>query len=499
MSAMVSLLCAHGRHAASGLALVTTDAVCSYSQLDTWSSHAAGHLLRAGLLSGDRVLLHFRNTLQLVIAYYACFRAGVLAVPIGLDWAQHDLGRLLKAIAPAAYLGERTEYVHWLKHIGATALPLAYVSGIGAVTRYARDFVDLLSPLPERPTPPAGTPAVVLHTSGTTATPKSVVHDDQTLLWRARTVASFARQPDIIVLGMPLVHPFGFTTLVRSLAAGATVILVPPFDADAILDAIAKHQATSVIGVPALYYDLITAQTVRPRNTTSLRTCVIGGDVVPITLQRDFYDAFGVGLVTVYGSTEAGLIAIDWRGRHDEATLGYPVPGVAVRLVDDQGHPVDPGYIGELEVRSPGLARGYWSDMTVGSRDDPWLRTGDLASCDPDGLLRFHGRTTEVIVRAGLNVSPQQIEEALLEHPAVTEAAVFGIPDLRLGQSIAACVSLRAGHKVTGTEVRTFLFTRLAPYTIPEHIHIASQLKRTTGGKLDRAGIREEVLRSSLG
>jgi long-chain acyl-CoA synthetase len=280
--------------------------------------------------------------------------------------------------------------------------------------------------------------------------------------------------------------------LLASLDAGATAVVSAGFDADRLLDDIAAHRCTDMMAMPVMYQQLCAAQRAQPRDVSSLRVCLAGGDSVTPTLKTTFARAFGRPLYEIYGSTELGMIAANWsQAAQLSGSCGSAMPGMEIAMADatNDVH----GTHGECIVRSPSLMIGYWGapDATAAAVKDGWFHTGDLMRQDPEGYLWFEGRRKEIIIRGGSNVSPQEVEAALYEHPGVREAGVVGAQDTILGERVVAFVSRSPGSNIDAEALIAFVGKRLAAYKTPEQIVFLETLPKSAVGKVQRALLRE--------
>jgi acyl-CoA synthetase (AMP-forming)/AMP-acid ligase II len=263
-------------------------------------------------------------------------------------------------------------------------------------------------------------------------------------------------------------------------------VLFERFDPDPILDAIERHRCTWVLGLPFMFGALLQQQRARARNVSSLRTCLVGGDVCPPQLQDQFPFFFGIPLRSVWAATEAcGSLTYGLQ----PGPVSRIATGAQVRLVNDDHEPVPRGEVGELVVRGPHVTIGYWAGPGQ-IKDAPmkgWFHTGDLMRQDEKGYLWFVARKKHLIIRGGSNISPVEIERVLTAHPAVRDAAVVGVPDPDLGQRVAGLVQLEDSAQGVGlNEILAFATERLADYKVPETIEVVDKIPRNTLGKIDR-------------
>jgi long-chain acyl-CoA synthetase len=339
-------------------------------------------------------------------------------------------------------------------------------------------------------------PAAIIYTSGTTARPKGVTHTQETLMALA-TARGLEIENWYTVLPLTqMMHISGIAYCLASLLAGATVALLPAFDAAAALDCVERLRCNYIFGLPPFMQALIDEQRQRPRDVASLEDCAVGGDATPVAVQDRFEEVFSIPLRELYGMTESGVIMINSRERLRPGSLGVADGRVTVRVVDGDGCELPRGATGELAVQSPSNFTGYWNDpeSTQETLRNGWLHTGDLARMDEEGFCWFEGRKKEIIVRGGSNISPQEVEEAFHHHPAVREAAVTAMPDPIDGEKVVAFVSLWDGHTAAAKELFDSLRPRLADYKLPEAIFFLSRLPHGPTGKVQRQLLRQLLL-----
>jgi long-chain acyl-CoA synthetase len=269
---------------------------------------------------------------------------------------------------------------------------------------------------------------------------------------------------------------------------GATIVLVPRFEPDVVLDTIAAEGVSIFAGVPAMYAALLAAQTANPREVGSLRECFGGGSALPVELIREVEDRFGCPLYEGYGLSETSPMACV--NRPDDAlpgSIGTPIWGVEMRIVDGEGNALPPGEVGEVAIRGHCVMTGYLNKPEATAEaitEDGWFLSGDLGRMDEEGRFFIVDRKKELIIRGGENVYPREVEETLHEHPAVAFAAVVGLPDERLGEEVAAVVQLKPGQSVEGEELIDFVKQRLAAYKYPRRVAFVDQLPLGGTGKV---------------
>ena len=495
MKSIIEQLREYRRAKPDAVLLIARDRPYTRAEVDDQSSLVASRLLAEGLAPGDRVAIHLANSIEIVIAYYACFKAGLIAVPINTRFAAAEIAYVVGHSEARAYIGQPDLFVHAAK---ATAqVPLRYMVGNDA--QGLLSFNDLLapgSPAAAMPVIDLDAPTVVLYTSGTTARPKGVIHTRRSLA--ATTAASadaFFQKTDRISIVLPMVH-------IAALSAFFTAVLleiipvVLPFEPSAVLDAVEKHEITILTAMPALFRMLADTQAAKPRRISSIRACLVGGDSAPAALHEQCREVFGAPLLEVYGLTEAVPLTYNTLVERRPGSMGKKITHAEIRLVADDGSEVPRGEVGQLTARSPIACTGYWNDpeATAAAIKDGWFHTGDLARQDDEGFYWFAGRSKEIIIRGGSNVSPQEVEEALYQHPAVAEVAVVGKPDEQWGEILVAFIALKPGSSLNADELTAFASERIAKYKVPEVIIFEPTLPKGPTGKVARRPLRERLL-----
>jgi len=471
-------------------ALYNKGRVLTYAELDGEAEHLARRLIACGTKPGDRVALHMQNGVEIAIAYFACFLAGAIAVPINARMKAAEIEYVLEHSGCSIYFGQCELFQEIAKSRGRLPTVRQFViDGRGLEVGSDRLAAELATTAPDQP-------AVILYTSGSTARPKGVVHTHRSAQSAASDFIRHLRvgEADVVAIVTPMVHSAGFFTLLASVGAAAKALTVAGFDADIVLDAIVQHRGTHMLAMPVMYRALIAAQRGRPRDVSSARAFFAGGDVVPPALQGEFAKCFGCALHEGYGTTETGLVALNLSDAASRVgSFGRPIRGVDIAVVDADGAPVSVGAEGELLVRSASNMAGYWNDPVATDRvlEHGWFHSGDLVREDREGYLWFRGRKKEVIVRGGSNISPQEVEAVLYQHAAVREAGVAGPPDEIWGQRVVAFVSRRPGLAVTADQLIAFVAERLAVYKTPEEIVFLDDLPKTPAGKVERRALLE--------
>jgi malonyl-CoA/methylmalonyl-CoA synthetase len=445
----------------------------SSGELEERSRSAAIRLLCAGLHPGDRFVLSAGTSAQLVIAYVAALRAGLVVVPLNTAYTRTEVSRIVSDAQPSAAAVDDEERARWIRE--ASEQPIA-VHGI-----------DL-----ELPTSTASgveidhaesdDPALLVYTSGTTGLPKGAPLTHGNLLSSAAAVnLAWRWEPDDrLLLTLPLFHLHGLGVGINgSLCAGATIVLRPKFDPADVADRCADG-VSLFFGVPAMYQRLATSG--RAQELRGLRLLVSGSAPLPASLGMAIADETGQIPLERYGMTETVMLTSNpYDGPRKPGTVGLPLPGVELRLAEST----------EIEVRGPNVIAGYYKRPDANAEvftDDGWFRTGDLGALGDDRYLTIVGRSKDLIITGGYNVHPREVEEALGTHPDVREVAVVGRASERWGEEVTAVVV--AERPVEIEDLRSHAARTLAPYKVPKTIEFAAELPRNALGKLLRSELR---------
>ena len=474
-----NLLIEHARHQPTKAAVITNERSITYGELDVAVNCLARHLVSQGLERGDRVAVHWHNSIEYVVLMMGIWRAGMIMVPINprlkaaeIDYVLENSGARLLFSEPAL---------------------AGLVNGVKAESE-----LPMLNATCERlPDVDSDAPAIILYTSGTTARPKGMVHSQRSLFEGSRTLVGFVAGLNERPLAVSqLAHIAALTCVfIPGLIEGATIVLQRSFEAGAALDLIERFGCTYFFSLPAALQQMAEAQAVRPRKVSSIKSIGAGGDSVSVALHRRVWDQFHVEVQEGHGMTELCPSSFNPSGAVRAGSVGLPC-GTSVRIVDLQGHDVKPGEAGELLLRGNAGCIGCWNDPEATARlyEGGWLRTGDLFSRDEDGYLWFQGRLKQIIIRGGSNISPQEVEEALYKHPDVLETGVVGLPDPMFAEVPVAFVSLREGRDVLHGELIAHARTLLADYKVPTRIFFMDELPKGLTGKVDRRRLREVLL-----
>ena len=506
---------ADGADGADGAARSDGAPGLSYAALARDAQAFGAALVEAGVERGDRVAIWCGNCTEWIIAALGLFAAGAVLVPVNTRFKGTEASVILSRsgarvlVTVTDFLG--TDYVAMLDDAGVD-LPalqtMVIVRGPASGRGVAwDDFVGTATPasLAEVRSRSAALgpddPSDILFTSGTTGVPKGVVMTHGRTLtvatdWVAMTGLSAG---DVYLQVNPYFHMFGLKAgILASVASGATMLPEPVFDVDRVLGRVAAERVTVLPGPPTLYQSILDHPDRARHDLSTLRVAVTGAADIPVELIRRVHDELPFSeIVTGYGLTEGGTACATSAEDDAEAiatTVGRPRPGFEVRIVDEGGHDVDAGEAGEVLLRGGSIMAGYLDDPAETAKvlsAEGWLRTGDLGVLDEAGRLRIVGRVKDMFIVGGFNVYPAEIENALLRHPAVRQAAVIGIPDQRLGEVGMAFVVVSGD--VSGEDIIGWSRNEMANYKVPRVVEIIDELPLNATGKVMKETLREQA------
>jgi long-chain acyl-CoA synthetase len=494
MSNLALNLVATARRIPQRVAAIAEEHAMSYSELDAASSRLATFLDSKGVGVGDRVGVMLPNTPAAVIAYYGIWRVGAIAVPMNPLMQAREVSFYLSNTGAMALIGCPEFAAAATQGAEAAGARLWIVDDSGLA-----EMTDGLSEFGEPVERADSDTAVILHTSGTTGTPKGAelthgsLGSNQEVIVRSLLQLTDA---DVVMACLPLFHVFGMTCAMNAaITAGSGLSLCARFHPAKAIERIQRDGVTVLEAVPTMYTAMLSvADQFTPEATASLRTCVSGGAALPVAVLADFEKTFDTVILEGYGLSETSPAAAF---NHPDAerrpgSIGTPIEGVRLRLVDADGKEVPPSTPGEIQIKGPNVMKGYWNlpDATRDSIKDGWFATGDIAVVDEDGYYFVVDRKKDLIIRGGYNVYPREVEEALYEHPDVAAVAVIGIPHDALGEEIGAAVVLKSAGSASADDLRQFVKERVAAYKYPRRIWFVDALPTGPTGKLLRREVK---------
>ncbi|HEX9821068.1 MAG TPA: AMP-binding protein [Methylomirabilota bacterium] len=476
------------------------DTVLTFADLEARTNRVASALRELGVGAGDRVALMFSNDVKFLEVLFGPMRLGAVAVPLNTRMGDDALRYVVEdaeasvviaSRAMAERAGALVAGARGVKHLIADA-----PAGDGALAY--DELTAAASPeLARRRTDPDEV-CMQPYTSGSTGKPKGVLLTHGGQIWNADVLrkAILCDPTERALIAVPLFHKNALAGAVKPfLLAGGSLVILPGFDAREVIRAIERYRVTYLTGVPAMYTMILAETELLARHDVgSLRYAVCGSAEVPEELLEEFRRVFKAPIAESYGLTEGGPVPITntrW-GLKRRGSCGLEIPGSDVRLVDDEGRDVPVGQPGELLTRNPGLAKGYWKlpEVTARKLRDGWLSTGDLLRRDADGFYYFVGRKDDMINVAGENVYPKEVEDVLLRHPNLRDAAVVPVPHGVKGEVPVAFVVEREPGRTSEEEVKRFFLERGAPYAHPRRVMFLDALPLGGTGKLDRNALR---------
>jgi long-chain acyl-CoA synthetase len=479
------------------------DAVCiidagrevSWAQVDKDATDVAAGLAARGLHPGDRIALLLGNSYDFVTAYYAAARAGLVAVPLNPAYTSAEVAVLLADSGARMLLVQPSTLQ--VGEESAAALPGCEVISV-ADGEWQSIAADGARQPRIEPTVGEDTLALLLFTAGTSGRPKGAMLTHGALRANIELLLALTEPPavvdsDVVLIVLPMFHVYGLNTaLGLAIAAGATCVISDRFDPVESLALIARHAITTIAGAPAMYQAWCATPGLREAMGT-VRLLSSGGAPLPVRVFTAFADLTGLEIYEGYGMTETAPVVATTlvSGAPKAGSVGKPLPGLDVRLVDEAGGEVDEGDPGEVWVRGPSVFRGYWPDAGGGPDEEGWFRSGDVAYTDEDGDLHVVDRRREVILVNGFNVYPREIELVIDDLDGVAECAVVGVADDATGEAVTALVVAKRGADLTPEQIAAHCAVKLARFKCPTVIRVVAALPHSATGKVAKGRLRD--------
>jgi len=479
----------------------------TYAELRA-AAHRVAHALHAsGIRPGDRVAMMLPNTPHFPIIYYGILLAGAVASPMNVMLRQREILHRLRDMRAKAFFvfdlfaGEAAlafDQAPECDHLIVAeadmqpAAPDIGVSFAALMGQASPDF-DMVQTMPDDD-------AVILYASAHDGRMRGARLTHFNLFQNALAIKEYALgyyRTDVCVTVLPLFHGFGQTTMMNApILAQASVVLLPAFDPAKMFEVITRERATILAAVPTMMHFLVHHKRAAEADFSSLRCVITGGAAMPVPLAAQFTGLFGVPVLEGYGLTETSPV-VCWNPdaeRNRPGSIGLPIWGVRMRIMREDGTFAGPGEEGEIVIRGHNVMKGYLNLPEVNQEvfRHGWFHTGDLGRTDEDGYFYFTGLKKDMINRAGMNVYPREVENVLLEHPAIREAAVVGIPDPVRGEEVMACVVLEPDMTVTSREVIEFCRERIAAYKAPRKVEFLDAMPKNVHGKPDKKQLRKK-------
>lgn len=483
-------------HPADSCALISRGKPTTYGSLREQVAALRSGLVALGLQPGDRLAVISGNNRYFVVSYLAALGAGLVVVPLNPTNPATALARELDTVGARAVVVGPAGRQAFAGIDRATIPSVEFVIGAGFVPDGGLQLEELesdgVAPIVERQPEDL---AVLIYTSGTAGAPRPAMLSHGNLYANIRqTLASsedVQRADDVVFGVLPLFHIFGLNVVLGvTLASGAAVLLIERFDPVSGLESIEKHAVSIISGPPTMWAAWVGVPGVDVEMLASVRLAVSGAAKLPIEVAQAVEARFGLSLEEGYGLTEASPVVTSPTGTDAPfGSIGIPVPGVELRIVDETGGDVLVGDAGEIWVRGPNVFAGYWNDPEATAAvltEDGWLRTGDVAVVDDDGYLFLVDRVKDLIIVSGFNVFPAEVEAVLMEHPGVEGCAVVGVPHPYTGEAVKAYVAARPGVPLEEDDVIAFCAERLPSYKCPNKVWFVDEIPRGLTGKIIR-------------
>lgn len=498
----------------------------SYRQLRSAVDRFAGALSRQGVSRGDRVALMLPNIPGYPIAHFATLKLGAFVVPTNPLYVERELQHQLNDCGAESVVVldqlypklEKARHQTSVRRVVAMSVgdflpwPLSWLyrfknkssvkSDVPAGLFSYGDFIKGADPaLPEAPVKPDDT-ATLLYTGGTTGLSKGAELTHRNLVANVRQTRawlwSMEDEKDVLLCVLPFFHSYGLTTGMHlAVLSRCTMVLLPRFDLPDVAKQIQKTRPSIFCGVPSMYNALSRYPKLSQRDLSSIRLCVSGGAALPEDVQNRFEEMTGGKLVEGYGLTETSPVALvnPTHGHRKPGTIGIPVPETDARIVDPETRSaLSFNEVGELALRGPQIMKGYWRQPEETARvlNEGWLYTGDLACMDEEGFVKIVDRKKDLIISAGMNVYPREVEEVLQLHPAIVEAAVVGTRSQLRDEIVKAYIVLEEGRKLGKSEIIEFCRDKLARYKIPRQVEFVQELPKSAIGKVLKRVLKEQ-------
>ncbi|MCP4328010.1 MAG: acyl--CoA ligase [Alphaproteobacteria bacterium] len=478
--------------------LISAATTWTWRELDRDSDRLAAHYIAMGLRPGDRVASLMPNRNALLVHYLACFKARLAATPLNYRYMTPEIDHALGESEASILLAhaERDEDV--AASTEAAKLSLGVIS-FGGEDGRATNFEGLLKEAPpavDLPVPEPSDPVIVFFTSGSTGKPKAVTHTRETY---AAVLASAIESHeitanDVVLPGSSISHSGGMLYSLMAMTVGARVVMPRTFDADELLPLLREHRPTLMWMLPSALITLVRDHGASHEDFSSVRLCTSGGDKVSAELEKEFTELVGFPIDELWGLSEIGCATINPpSGVNKLGSVGPLGPGYEGSVRDEDGRELGVGEAGRLWIRSPANMIGYWNrpDANAESFRDGWLDTGDVMRADEDGYLWFEGRKKQIIVHDGSNICPQEVEEAVMAHPAVEHAGVVGVHDAVHGENVWAYVTLREGAGTPVVQEVIQCAREQVGYKAPEAIIFLEDMPLNATGKVDRVTLKK--------
>ncbi|MFC1992082.1 class I adenylate-forming enzyme family protein [Chloroflexota bacterium] len=500
-------------------AIVFEDNRYTFSQLNERVNRLANALLKLGVQKGDRVAMLQVNTNQCVEAYFAVARAGAIYVPLNFRARGNELTYMLNSSeATALFLGERyIELVNSIKPEVASIKNLISLDSQQDGMLYYEDMIKSASPDEVFTDIGDDDTTILMYTAGTTGFPKGVMlpHNSFSIYVLENVTPADPVSEESNILTVPLYHVAGIQAMMAAIYGGRTLVMERQFEANEWMGLVQAEKVSRAMMVPTMLKMLIDHPEFRNHDLSSLRVITYGAAPMPLEVIKKAVELFpGVSFINAFGQTEtASTITTvppedhDLSGTEEEkakklrrlGSIGKPMADVEMKVIDEDGNDLPQGEEGEIVARGPRVMTGYWKDEEKTDKTidkDGWVHTGDIGYMDEDGYFFLSGRATDMIIRAGENISPEEVEGVLLSHPKVEDGAIIGVPDKEWGEVPMAIVVVKKGVEATAEEIMEHCRANLASFKRPRSVVFTDELPRNPMGKILKKQLREQYSKS---
>jgi fatty-acyl-CoA synthase len=496
------------------VALIYKDQKLTYYKLIEQAEACAAGLHQKGISKGDKVALMLPNWLEYIVAYFACARLGAIIVPLNIRYRISEMEHFLRDINPKAIITctnfSKYNYLSMWREIHQHLPSIKHIIVIGSAVegeftnwdKLLAEGTNTLSQLPQVSILPDKDPAAIIYTSGSTGTPKAVLHSHSSLLYTATAMAEVMQvtAKDRFLGAIPLFYCLGNETMLTALCTGATLVLLDVFSPAEALEAVQRERITIINGVPSTFLLELHYPQLADYDLSSLRTGCVSAAPTSFELIRRIRTQLNCNVLSGYGMTETAA-PLTTTNFNDETivrarTVGRALPGVELKVVDDNNEKLPPNKVGELVCRTPGMMLGYYNNpatTALAMDNDGWFYTGDLASIAEDGLVKIIGRKKDMINRGGFKIFPREIEELYYRHPIVQEVSLIGVPDAEYGEKSCLCVQLKPGKTATVEEMQVFVTDLVPDYKVPDFVYFVNKFPLTASGKIKRMQLKQEL------
>ncbi|MCA1831969.1 MAG: long-chain fatty acid--CoA ligase [Actinomycetota bacterium] len=482
-------------------ALIFRGQPIKYAEIEREVERAAAGLIALGVTPGDRVGVLVHNVPHFVYAFYGLLRAGAVMVPLNTMFTGEEIGTILTDSETRVVIAAEP-YARLIDGIRDTLPMLEHVVVVGAGPVGTITWEQMVGSGRGPAAVATGDDdlACLAYTSGTTGTPKGAMLSHRNLLANIEQMSNTPmlaeNEDDVILLVLPLFHIYAMNVILGlTLKVGATALIMERFDPVSSLEHVEKHSVSVLFGAPPMFIAWLNTPGVERYDLSKVRLAVSGAAPLPAAVLEEFERRLGITIWEGYGLTETSpAVTSNVMGSVAKpGSIGKPLPGVEVRIVDEDGDDVEEGDPGELVVRGPNVFGGYWRQQEASDAVfmDGWFRTGDIGYADADGYIFLIDRSKDLVIVSGFNVYPREVEEVLVRHPKVAEAAVIGVPHPYTGEAVKAICALRPGVSASEEEVIEFCGRSLARFKCPQSVEFVDELPHHVTGKVLRRALRE--------